>query len=195
MNQNQTPDVIADDVVVTMAYTLSIKDEVIDSSEDSDALVFLQGYRNIIPGLERELYGLKVGDTKKITVSPQDGYGDVDPEAFMDVSRGEFPKEIPLDIGTELEIRDEEDEVMLATVHEVTKDIVRLNFNHPLAGETLQFEIKILELRSATEEELEHGHAHGGDEDDFDEEYDDEEADDDNDDDDNDDDDDDNGKK
>ncbi len=173
MDQNQSPAVVADDVVVTMAYTLSIKDEVIDSSEDSDPLIFLQGYRNIIPGLERELYGLKVGDTKKIIVSPQDGYGDVDPEAFMDVPRSEFPKDIPLDIGTELEIRDEEDEVMLATVHEVTKDIVRLNFNHPLAGETLHFDIKILELRSATEEELEHGHAHGGEDDDFD--YDDEE--------------------
>ncbi|MEW6651766.1 MAG: peptidylprolyl isomerase [Chloroflexota bacterium] len=181
MNQNQIPAVVADDVVVTMAYTLSIKNEVIDSSDDSDPLIFLQGYRNIIPGLERELYGLKVGDIRKITVSPQDAYGDVDPEAFMDVARNEFPKDIPLDIGTELEIRDEDDEVMLATVHEVTKDSVRLNFNHPLAGETLHFDIEILELRAATEEEIEHGHAHSDEDDDFDDEYDEDEDDDDDD--------------
>ncbi|GAP11255.1 FKBP-type peptidyl prolyl cis-trans isomerase/Apo-metallochaperone SlyD [Bellilinea caldifistulae] len=169
MNQKAAPTVVADDVVVTMAYTLTVNGEVIDTSEESDPLIFLQGYRNIIPGLERELYGLNIGDSKKVIVKPEDGYGDEDPEAFMEVPRSDFPKEIPLEIGTELEIRDEDDETLLATIDRVTKDSVRLNFNHPLAGKTLEFDVKILDLRAATEEELEHGHAHGGEEEDFDE--------------------------
>ncbi|WP_322794578.1 FKBP-type peptidyl-prolyl cis-trans isomerase [Bellilinea sp.] len=176
MNQKAAPTVVADDVVVTMAYTLTVNGEVIDTSEESDPLIFLQGYRNIIPGLERELYGLNVGDSKKVIVKPEDGYGDEDPEAFMEVPRSDFPKEIPLEVGTELEIRDEDDETLLATIDRVTKDSIRLNFNHPLAGKTLEFDVKILDLRAATEEELEHGHAHGGEEEDFDEfEFEDEE--------------------
>ena len=112
---------------------------------------------------------MKVGDKKSITVKPQDGYGDVDPEAFMEVPRAEFPAEIPLEIGTELELRDEDDEVMLATIKEVSKEVIRLDFNHPLAGQTLVFDVEILDLRAADEEELAHGHAHG-EEDEFDEE-------------------------
>ncbi|MEW6178360.1 MAG: peptidylprolyl isomerase [Chloroflexota bacterium] len=163
MNPNTAPTVVADDVVVTMAYTLTVNGEVIDSSEESDPLIFLQGYRNIIPGLEKELYGMNIGDTKKVIVKPEDGYGDEDPEAFMEVPRNEFPKEIPMEEGIELEIRDEDGEILLATIDRVTKDTVRLNFNHPLAGKTLEFDVKILDLRAATEEEVSHGHAHGGD--------------------------------
>ena len=177
MDEKTNPAMIADDVVVTMEYTLTVNGEVVDSSDENDPLVFLQGYRNIIPGLERELYGMKVGDSKKVSVKPLDGYGEKDPDAFMDVPRSEFPAEIPLEIGVELDIRDEDNEVMSATIVDVDKDNVRLDFNHPLAGETLDFEVKILDLRSATEEELQHGHAHGDaeedefEDEDFDEEF------------------------
>lgn len=174
MDEKNNPTVIADDVVVSLQYTLKVNDEIVDSSDENEPLEFLQGYRNIIPGLEKELYGLKVGDTKNVTVQPADGYGEIDSEAVMDVPRDEFPEDIPLELGIELEVRDEDGEILPATVTEITADSIRLDFNHPLAGETLDFEIKVLELRAASPEELEHGHVHGEDDDEFDEEFEDE---------------------
>lgn len=172
MDEKNNPTMIADDVVVSLQYTLTINNEVVDSSDESEPLMFLQGYRNIIPGLEKELYGLKVGDSKTVVVSPTDGYGEADADAFMDIPRDEFPTDIPLEMGLELEVRDEDGEIMPATVVEITPEKVRLDFNHPLAGETLEFKVKVTELRAATPEELEHGHVHGDDYDeDFDEEY------------------------
>jgi len=176
VDDNNNPTVISDDVVVTMEYTLTVDGTVVEYSEENDPLVFLQGYGNIVPGLERELYGMKVGDTKKVWTKPADGYGEFDPEAFMDVARSEFPPEIPLEIGVELDIHNDEDETMSATIVDVNKDFVHLDFNHHLAGKTLEFDIRIIDLRSATEEELEHGHAHGSD---GDEEFEDNEFDDD----------------
>jgi FKBP-type peptidyl-prolyl cis-trans isomerase SlyD len=115
---------------------------------------------------------MKVGDSKSVTVKPADGYGEVDADAFMDIPRDEFPSDIPLEMGLELEVRDEDGEILPATVVEITPEKVRLDFNHPLAGETLQFDITVVELRAATAEELEHGHVHGEDfDEDFDEEY------------------------
>jgi len=174
MEENTNPTVVADDVVVSMEYTLTVNGEVLDSSEETDPLEFLQGHQNIVPGLERELYGMKIGDSKKVTVSPEDAYGTIDKDAFLEISRDEFPEDIPLEVGVELDLRDDEDEVMSATISEVEGDMVQLDLNHPLAGETLQFDIKITGLRIPTEEELEHGHVHGHDHDDYDEDFDDE---------------------
>lgn len=174
MNEIKDPTVVADDVVVTMEYTLTVNGEVIDSSEDTDPLEFLQGYQNIVPGLEHELYGMKVGQSKKVSVSPADGYGEVDMDAFLEISRSEFPDDIPLELGVELDLRDEDGEIMSATISKVEGDMVQLDLNHPLAGETLDFEVKVVGLRSPTEEELEHGHVHGHDHDDYDEDFDEE---------------------
>jgi len=174
VNENIDPTVVADDVVVTMDYTLIVNGEVIDSSDGNDPLEFLQGHQNIVPGLERELYGLKIGDSKKVTVAPAEGYGEVDLDAFLDISRSEFPDDIPLEIGVELDLRDDDGEVMSATISQVEGDNVQLDLNHPLAGETLEFDVKIVGLRQPTEEELEHGHVHGHDHDDYDEDFDEE---------------------
>jgi FKBP-type peptidyl-prolyl cis-trans isomerase SlyD len=174
VNENINPTVVVDDVVVTMDYTLTVNGEVIDSSDGNDPLEFLQGHQNIVPGLERELYGLKVGDSKQVTVTPAEGYGEVDLDAFLDISRSEFPDDIPLEIGVELDLRDDDGEVMSATISQVEGDNVQLDLNHPLAGETLEFDVKIVGLRPATEEELEHGHVHGADHDDYDEDFDEE---------------------
>ena len=174
MNENIDPTVVADDVVVTMDYTLTVNGEVIDSSDGNDPLEFLQGHQNIVPGLERELYGLKIGESKKVTVTTAEGYGEVDLDAFLDISRSEFPDDIPLEIGVELDLRDDDGEVMSATISQVEGDNVQLDLNHPLAGETLEFDVKIVRLRLATEEELEHGHVHGADHDDYDEDFDEE---------------------
>jgi len=174
VNENIDPTVVADDVVVTMDYTLTVNGEVIDSSDGSDPLEFLQGHQNIVPGLEREIYGLKIGESKKVTVTPAEGYGEVDLDAFLDISRSEFPDDIPLEIGVELDLRDDDGEVMSATISQVEGDNVQLDLNHPLAGETLEFDVKIVGLRQPTDEEMEHGHVHGSDHDDYDEDFDEE---------------------
>jgi FKBP-type peptidyl-prolyl cis-trans isomerase SlyD len=155
-------DSVQDGVVVSMEYTLRVDGEVIDSSDGQEALQFLAGYGNIIPGLEREMAGMKVGDSKDVIVAPTDGYGEYDAEAFIDVPRGEFPKDMPVEEGLELSVRDDEGQSRYARVDSVDADTVRLNFNHPLAGDELHFNVKVVGLREPTEEELEHGHVHQG---------------------------------
>lgn len=153
---------IKDGVVVSINYILRLDDgEIIDAS-DGDALEYLHGHGEIIPGLEEALVGLGVGDSKKVTVPPNLAYGDVNMEAFEIVPRSMFPDDLELEEGLELSLRDAEtNEPFDATVAEVRENEVMLDFNHPLAGETLHFEITIPALRLATEEELAHGHAHG----------------------------------
>jgi FKBP-type peptidyl-prolyl cis-trans isomerase SlyD len=160
MNENNLT--VADDLVVSLHYTLTLEDgQVVDSSEGSDPLQFLQGFGQIIPGLERELYGMTVGDAKKVTVAPTDGYGDVDPDAFQLVPRSIFPSHLELEEGMALQMRDQGTGQLIETyVAEIHPDEVLLDFNHPLAGEELNFDVEIADLRQATEEELAHGHVH-----------------------------------
>ena len=155
---------IEDGMVVSLDYTLRLDDgEIVDSSQEEGPLEYLHGYGQIIPGLEKALVGLTVGDSKKVTVPPAEAYGDVDMEAFEIVPRSMFPDDMELEEGLELSLRDvETDEPFDATIAEIRKDDVMLDFNHPLAGETLHFEITIPALRRATKEELAHGHAHDG---------------------------------
>jgi len=160
LNPTAKPSQIADDVVVSLAYTLTVNGSVVDSSDESNPVVFLQGYGNIIPGLERELYGLRIGDEKHIVVQPRDGYGEVDPDAIMRVPKEEFPPQIPLVTGVELEVRDMEGNILHATIVGVDEEAVTLDFNHPLAGQELVFDVKVVDLRQATDEELQHGHVH-----------------------------------
>ena len=150
---------IEDDMVVTLAYTLKVDDQVIDSSDESDDLQFIQGSGEILPALEEHLYGMQVGDSKKLTLQPMDGYGEVDPEAFVEFPREEFA-ELPLEAGVELELKDEDNEVHYARVESVSKENVTLNFNHPLAGKALDFMVRVVGLRRASTEEPDHGHVH-----------------------------------
>jgi FKBP-type peptidyl-prolyl cis-trans isomerase SlyD len=170
MNTENKPFVVEDNVVVTMNYSLSIDGEVVDSSEgeENDPIIFLQGAGQIISGLEKSIYGLKVGDKKSVTVDPKDGYGDIDPESIVEVPKDEFPEDFPLELGVEITVNadnedDEGDEEMEATIIAVNDTTVTLDFNHPLAGKTLNFDVHIIDVREATSEEIEHGHVHGDD--------------------------------
>lgn len=153
---------IQNDVVVTLDYTLKVDGEVIDSSQENEPIQFIQGKGQIIPGLERELYGMEVGDSKDVTVAAREGYGEEDPEAFADIPRDQFPAQIPLEPGIELQLRDQDGQALDARIESVETDTVRLNFNHPLAGKELNFSVKVVDLRQATFDELEHGHVHDG---------------------------------
>jgi FKBP-type peptidyl-prolyl cis-trans isomerase SlyD len=153
---------VEDGKVVSMHYTLHVDGKVVDSSEGGEPLQFIQGMGHVIPGLEHELYDMKVGQTKNITVPAKDGYGETDETAFMDVPREAFPSDVPLEKGTELELRDQGGHPVYARVESTSENNVRLDMNHPLAGKELKFDVKIADVRQATDEEVSHGHVHGG---------------------------------
>lgn len=146
--------------VVSMEYTLWVGGEVLDTSDGQGPLQFLAGYGNIIPGLEQEMMGMKIGDEKEVTVAPVDGYGEYDEAAFMDVPRKEFPDDMSIEEGLELSVSGDDGQAHYARIDEVGDDSVRLDFNHPLAGQELKFKVKVVALRAPTEEEVEHGHVH-----------------------------------
>ena len=148
------------DVVVSMEYTLHVDNEEIDSSKGQDPLQFLAGHGNIITGLEREMMGMKVGDSKDVVIQPADAYGEFDDQAYMEVPRKDFPTDMEIEEGSELTVRDDSGQSRYARIEAIEGDTVRLNFNHPLAGDELHFNVKVVGLREPTSEELEHGHVH-----------------------------------
>jgi FKBP-type peptidyl-prolyl cis-trans isomerase SlyD len=154
------PGKIQDNVVVTLNYTVKVEGQVVDTTENDEPIQFIQGQGQIIPGLEKALYGLSTGDRKEFTVSPADGYGEDDPDAVAKVPRNEFPPEIPIEPGVELVLTDEQGDELEAQIVAVEDEIVRLNFNHPLAGKVLDFSVEVIDLREASPEELEHRHVH-----------------------------------
>jgi FKBP-type peptidyl-prolyl cis-trans isomerase SlyD len=152
---------VSDDLVVSLDYTLRLDDgQVVDTSAGREPLEFLQGRSQIVAGLEQALYGMYVGDEKDVVVPPEDGYGVRNPDAFQELPMNVFPSDITLEPGMGLQLMDDSGELMLAFVAEVRPDSVRLDFNHPLAGTTLYFNVKVAALRHATNEELAHGHVH-----------------------------------
>lgn len=148
---------ISDGTVVTLHYTLKVDDEVMDTSQGREPIQFIQGKEQVIPGLEAELYGLSSGDSKKVVVEPEKGYGEVQPEAGLDVPKEEFPEEIPLEPGTELQLRNQNGEIINARIDSIKQDSIHLDFNHPLAGKDLHFDVKVVDVREATADELSQG--------------------------------------
>jgi FKBP-type peptidyl-prolyl cis-trans isomerase SlyD len=159
------PDHIAEDVVVSMQYRLSLDDgSLVEESTADEPLVYLHGHQNIIVGLEQALQGMAVGDHKEIVVEPAEAYGEYDEDDMEQVNHADMPPGFEPEVGMLLEVHDEEaDEDFVAIVKEVNDEGMLLDFNHPLAGQRLHFDITIQSLREATEEELDHGHVHDGD--------------------------------
>ncbi len=162
--QQQDGLAVADGLVVSLAYTLRLDDgEEIDSATSDDPLMYLHGAQNIIPGLEQALTGLKIGDARQVSVTPVDAYGDVDPEAFELVPYDAFPADVDLEEGMGLQMVDERGRQMDAYISELRDEGALLDLNHPLAGETLHFDVEIVGLRRATADEIAHGHSHSSD--------------------------------
>lgn len=151
---------VKNDLIVAIDYSLTVDGEVIDSSAEREPLEFLQGYGNIIPGLEREMLGMEIGESKDVVVAALDGYGEVNEETFMEVPSNQFPEHIPVEVGTELEVENEEGEPTYARIEKIENNMALLNFNHPLAGKELHFAVQVIALREPTEEELAHRHVH-----------------------------------
>ncbi len=158
MSENIEFTQVADNLMVTLDYTLTVDDKIINSSEKNGPIQFVQGYGEIIPGLERQLKGLTLGTDQKIIVSPEEGYGEYKDDRLVDVPRDELPENMPLKLGVKLKMKDQDGKPLQARVYEIGDDFVKLNFNHVLAGKELQFDVIVTELRAATSEELEPDH-------------------------------------
>jgi FKBP-type peptidyl-prolyl cis-trans isomerase SlyD len=156
---------VVDDMVVGLRYTLFSDDgEVIESNVSDEPLWLIQGRGHVVPGLEDAIAGLHAGDKKEVTLPPELAFGLVDDEAYQVLAREEFPSEVDVALGLGVDLYDEEEEVVIeATVVEIDGDDIVLDFNHPLAGETLRFALEIIDVRPATQEELDHDHVHGPD--------------------------------
>lgn len=151
---------IAKDTAVRFNYIL--KDEsgnVIDQSQ-GEPLAYLHGHNNIIPGLEKELEGKSAGDSLTAVIEPADAYGEYQEQAVQQVPRANFQGVDNIQPGMQFQ-SEAEGQVMLVTVTDVNDDTVTVDANHPLAGKKLSFDVEIVEVRAATEDELNHGHVHG----------------------------------
>ncbi|MBN1428915.1 MAG: peptidylprolyl isomerase [Anaerolineae bacterium] len=165
---------VSQDVVVSLLYRLTLDDgSLVEESTADDPLVYLHGHDNIIPGLENALNGMVVGEQKQVSVEAVDAYGEYEPDEVDEVPVSELPDGLEPEVGMVLAVHDEDGEEDVAQITGIEDDVIILDFNHPLAGQRLHFDVTIAELREATAEELEHGHVHDDDYED-DEDYEDE---------------------
>ena len=147
--------------VVAINYTLKSDDgTVLDSSEGKSPLPYIQGTGQLIPGLEKELEGKEVGEKMDIVIAPAEAYGEVNKEMVFDVSKEGFRGNEELKVGMQVEVEMDKGKSIAAGT-KIEDDNVTLDLNHPLAGMTLHFNVEIMEVRKASEEELSHGHVHG----------------------------------
>jgi FKBP-type peptidyl-prolyl cis-trans isomerase SlyD len=160
MIMTEKTNIVSDGLVVSLDYTLTVDGKVLDASGETP-LEYLHGYRNIIPGLERELAGMALGESKEVAVAAKDAYGEYDPEAIFEVPRAQFPSAYRLEVGAPVQVRTDTGHVMTAYIHAVGEESVRLDLNHPLAGKELYFRAKIVGLREGTMDELAAGRVGG----------------------------------
>lgn len=139
--------VVKNGSVVSLEYTLSDeKGKTIESNKGKEPLKYTQGQKQIIPGLEKELAGMKVGGEKHVKIKPEDAYGPVNSKAFQEVPKEKIPTEA-LKIGTTLMARSPEGQSLPVRVKEIKEKTVVLDLNHPLAGKTLTFDVKVLDIQ------------------------------------------------
>jgi len=154
---------VRDGLVVIMHYTLkNAEGEELDSSVGAEPLAYLHGADNIVPGLESALTGKSVGDTVNVVVPPAEGYGERVGEPEQ-APKSAFPEGAEIEPGMPVFAEGPNGEPVALWVVEVAEDYVVLDPNHPLAGETLHFDVEIVGIREATEDEMAHGHPHGPD--------------------------------
>ncbi len=151
---------IRENTVVSIDYVLTdAAGEVLDRSEEGSPLAYLQGASNIIPGLEKALVGCNAGDSKPVEVAPAEAYGEYDDDLVQVVSRDLFEDADALEPGMRFQANSDSGSLVV-TVTEINDNGVTVDGNHPLAGQTLNFDVTVTDVREATAEEIEHGHVH-----------------------------------
>ena len=157
------PTTIGDGKVVNIHYKLTLgggDGSVVDSSEGRDPLPYLHGAGNIVAGLEAALAGKSEGAAFDVEVAPADGYGERHDEAVQNVPRDAFPPESELQAGLQFQATGPDGQPLMGMITSIEGEVVTVDFNHPLAGETLLFSIEVVSIRDATDEERENGHVH-----------------------------------
>lgn len=141
--------VIGEGSKVSIEYTLTIDDDkVVDSNVGKAPLVYEQGKGMIIPGLESRLTGLKVNDTKKVTVPAEEAYGPVNPKGFQEIPKEQIPEEaLKAGVGAQLQAKTQSGQNVAFRLHEIKEDTVVVDLNHPLAGKELTFDVKIIDVQ------------------------------------------------
>ena len=154
---------IEDKKIVALNYTLTTDEgEVLDQSSDG-SFAYLHGSGNIIQGLESALTGKSVGDSLNVKVAPEDGYGERNDEMIQVVGKEMFETDAEIEVGTQFHAEGPDGQPIMITVAAIEGDQVTIDGNHPLAGVNLNFDVTIMDIREASEEEIAHGHVHGPD--------------------------------
>ena len=153
---------IKPDQVVTIQYTVKDEDgKVVDATGEDNSYSFLSGQNQILPKLEETISEMLIGSTKTVVLSPEEAYGEYQDEAVQQVNRSDFPEGTQLDVGMSFVANMADGKQLPFVITAVDGDDITIDFNHPLAGKTLTFEVKLIDVRDATPEELAHGHVHG----------------------------------
>lgn len=153
---------IAPQKAVFIEYTLtSDAGDVIDTSVGRAPLAYLHGANNIIQGLEKALEGKVAGDQLQVSIEPAEAYGEYSPELVATLNRSMFEGVDQLEVGMQFHASAPDGGMQVVTIREVEGDDVTVDGNHPLAGQRLNFDVKVVEVRDASEEEVAHGHIHG----------------------------------
>lgn len=148
--------------VVTIHYTL--KDEsgnLLDSTQGTSPFSFLTGHDQVIPKLEEEIETMLIGGKKNILISAEDAYGEYRDDLVHQINKENFPPDVELEVGMQFVTSAPDGTQMPFAIKQIDGDLVTIDFNHPLAGKNLEFEVELVDVRDATEEELSHGHVHG----------------------------------
>lgn len=146
---------IEDNKYVTIEYELNLASgEKVDSSPEGQPFGFITGTGQIIPGLEKQLMGKAAGDEEKIVVDPQEGYGPVNENLFQEIPRDQFPADCEVEPGMTFQAQGPQGPVMIRVKEVNENDTVTVDLNHPLAGEELHFDVKVVEVREPSAEEL-----------------------------------------
>lgn len=152
---------VAKDKVVSVFYTLTDdQGNVLDSNVGQEALEFIQGHGMMIPGFETALEGATAGQKLSFSVSPAEGYGESNEDFVIEVPRSAFPEDEEVQVGWQVTGTTPDGQMQAFRVLEVVGETIKLDANHPLAGQNLNFEVEVESLRDATEQELSHGHVH-----------------------------------
>ena len=154
---------VQDNHVITLNYQLKNQEQqVIDSSDRDGPIVYLHGAKDILPGIEQAVLGLEVGGTAQVSIPPEEAYGEFDKTKIQQVPRSAFGGVDKIEVGMHVQ-EDTPQGPVLVTVTEVTDELVTVDANHPLAGQTLHFDLEVTGVREASDEEISHGHVHGPD--------------------------------
>lgn len=148
--------------VITINYTLKDKEgNLLDSTDNGGPFSFITGNMQVLPGLEEALVSMIIGSKKNIKLAAADAYGEYDENAIQKVNRSLFPEEAELETGMTYFAHSPEGQHFQFVITKIENDDITVNFNHPLAGKNLEFDVELLDVRDATPEEISHGHVHG----------------------------------